>query len=74
MSYNNSHSVMIGELSNYLSRVCKNAYEQGRVDAIEYLVNNGYIKYGFDTEYLIEQMGKKVKKLKENQNNGEYSN
>lgn len=32
-----------------------------RADAIEYLVNNGYIKYGFSTEYLIEQIKKEHK-------------
>ena len=35
MSYNNSHSVMMGEISEYLTEVCNNAYQKGRADAID---------------------------------------
>ena len=35
-----------------------NQYEKGRRETIDYLVQNGYIKYGFDMDYLIKQMEK----------------
>ena len=36
----------------------KKGYDQGRRETLDYLVQNGYIKYGFNTDYLIEQMEK----------------
>lgn len=35
MSYRNSHSAMMGEISEYLTEVCNNAYQKGRADAID---------------------------------------
>lgn len=35
MAYNNSHSVMLGQISSYLDRCCQNAYHQGRAEAID---------------------------------------
>lgn len=43
-------------MNNLIQR--KQGYDQGRRETIDYLVQNGYIKCGFDTEYLIEQMEK----------------
>lgn len=34
MAYNNSHSVILGQISSYLDRCCRNAYQQGRADAL----------------------------------------
>jgi len=33
-------------------------FTKGQESAVEYLVKNGYIKYGFETEYLLEQIRK----------------
>lgn len=45
---------------NSVQRLAEKMYEQGRDDrekeVLAYLVKNGYIKYGFDEEYLAEQM------------------
>lgn len=42
----------------YTDKDFDKGYEQGRAEAVEYLVLNGYIRYGFEAEYLLEQMGK----------------
>jgi len=48
-------------LYNLIER--KKGYEQGRADrekeVLNYLVDNGYIRYGFDAEYLAEQLKEK---------------
>lgn len=43
------------EAATYCS-FAEERYKQGRADAIDYLVSNGYIKYGFDADYLAEQL------------------
>lgn len=45
-------------LPNMVEKIQTKAYEQGKAEAVEYLVVNGYIKYGFKTEYLLNQMEK----------------
>lgn len=32
--------------------------KKGQESAVEYLVKNGYIRYGFETDYLLEQIRK----------------
>lgn len=44
----------------YEAEMQDEAYQQGRADrekeVLNYLVDNGYIRYGFDAEYLSEQL------------------
>lgn len=65
MAYNNSHSVILGQISSYLDRCCRNAYQQGRADAIDEVIHilkhqnttileNGYEYHGYDDEELEE--------------------
>lgn len=41
-----------------IDELVSNSYNKGMRDTIEYLVKNGYVKYGFDTKYLMNQMKK----------------
>lgn len=47
-----------GRMALYNLITKKKAYEKGQESAVEYLVKNSYIRYGFETEYLLEQISK----------------
>lgn len=43
-----------------IAELVKNSYNKGQEAAVKYLIKNGYIKYGFETKYLLEQIKKGV--------------
>jgi len=51
---------MIENIGAYSQVDYNRGYQQGRADrekeVLNYLVDNGYIRYGFDAEYLAEQL------------------
>ena len=67
MSKNWNHYMVsgkIGEQADEVYRIVSNQDGLNEHDnkvvreTLDYLVQNGYIKYGFNTDYLIEQMEK----------------